>query len=323
MIRYLIRRLLWALVLFIAVTFVTYVIFFLVPANPARLAAGQTATPERIAEVEKFLGLDRPVHIQYLKFLDRIVTEGSLGQSFVTRQSVNEKIYDAAPVTASVVFGAMILVLSIAIPLGIFSALRPRSLLDRVSMTYVLIGISLPSFWIGLVLSYVVGFKLGLTPVSGYCEVVSVPEAASCGGFVDWAYHLVLPCVTLAIVVAGSYVRFVRAEVMDTLNQDFVRTARAKGAPERTVIRSHVLRNAMLPVVTMVGMDIGLLLGGSIFIEAVFGLPGLGSTAIQSISTFDLPLLQGVVIFGAVAIIIFSLVVDLLYAWIDPRIRLT
>ena len=323
MIRYLIRRLLWALVLFIAVTFVTYVIFFLVPANPARLAAGQTATPERIAEVEKFLGLDRPVHIQYLKFLDRIVTEGSLGQSFVTRQSVNEKIYDAAPVTASVVFGAMILVLSIAIPLGIFSALRPRSLLDRVSMTYVLIGISLPSFWIGLVLSYVVGFKLGLTPVSGYCEVVSVPEAASCGGFVDWAYHLVLPCVTLAIVVAGTYVRFVRAEVMDTMNQDFVRTARAKGAPERTVIRSHVLRNAMLPVVTMVGMDIGLLLGGSIFIEAVFGLPGLGSTAIQSISTFDLPLLQGVVIFGAVAIIIFSLVVDLLYAWIDPRIRLT
>ncbi len=323
MIRYLIRRLLWAVVLFIAVTFVTYVIFFLVPANPARLAAGQTATPERIAEVEKFLGLDRPVHIQYLKFLDRIVTEGSLGQSFVTRQSVNEKIYDAAPVTASVVFGAMILVLSIAIPLGIFSALRPRSLLDRVSMTYVLIGISLPSFWIGLVLSYVVGFKLGLTPVSGYCEVVSVPEAASCGGFVDWAYHLVLPCVTLAIVVAGTYVRFVRAEVMETMSQDFVRTARAKGAPERTVIRSHVLRNAMLPVVTMVGMDIGLLLGGSIFIEAVFGLPGLGSTAIQSISTFDLPLLQGVVIFGAVAIIIFSLVVDLLYAWIDPRIRLT
>lgn len=323
MIRYLIRRLLWAVVLFIAVTFVTYVIFFLVPANPARLAAGQTATPERIAEVEKFLGLDRPVHIQYLKFLERIVTDGSLGQSFVTRQSVNDKIYDAAPVTASVVFGAMILVLSIAIPLGIFSALRPRSLLDRVSMIYVLIGISLPSFWIGLVLSYVVGFKLGLTPVSGYCEVVSVPEAASCGGFVDWAYHLVLPCVTLAIVVAGTYVRFVRAEVMETMSMDYVRTARAKGAPERTVIRSHVLRNAMLPVVTMVGMDIGLLLGGSIFIEAVFGLPGLGGLAIQSISTFDLPVLQGVVIFGAVAIIIFSLVVDLLYAWIDPRIRLT
>jgi peptide/nickel transport system permease protein len=229
----------------------------------------------------------------------------------------------AAPITASLVFGAMVLVLSLAIPLGIFSALRPRSVLDRTAMIYVLIGISLPSFWIGLVLSYVVGYKLGWTPIGGYCEVFSVPEAAVCGGVWDWAYHMILPCLTLAIVVAGTYVRFVRAEVMDTLSMDFVRTARAKGAPERTVIRSHVLRNAMLPVVTMVGMDIGLLLGGAIFIEAVFGLNGLGGTALDSIQRFDLPVLQGVVIFGAIAIIIFSLVVDLLYAWIDPRIRLT
>jgi peptide/nickel transport system permease protein len=322
-IRYLIRRLLWAVVLFIAVTFVTYVIFFLVPANPARVAAGQSATPERIREVEKFLGLDQPMHVQYFKFLKRLVTEGSLGFSFTTRQDVNQQVFEAAPVTASVVFGAMILVLSIAIPLGIFSALRPRSLLDRVSMIYVLIGISLPSFWIGLVLSYFIGYKLQWTPLSGYCEVVSVPEASTCGGLVDWATHLILPCTTLAIVVAGTYVRFVRAEVMETMSQDFVRTARAKGAPEHTVIRTHVLRNAMLPVVTMVGMDIGLLLGGSIFIEAVFGLPGLGGLAYKSVQTFDLPTLQGVVIFGAVAIIIFSLVVDLLYAWIDPRIRLT
>ena len=182
MLRYLIRRLLWACVLFIAVTFVTYVIFFVVPANPARLAAGQSATPERVHEVEKFLGLDQPFYVQYVKFLKRLVLEGSLGQSFVTRQSVNEEILRAAPITASLVFGAMIMVLSLAIPLGIFSALRPRSLLDRLAMVYVLIGISLPSFWIGLVLSYVVGYKLGLTPIAGYCEVFSVPEAAACGG---------------------------------------------------------------------------------------------------------------------------------------------
>jgi peptide/nickel transport system permease protein len=321
--RYLIRRLLWACVLFIAVTFVTDAIFVLVPANPARLAAGQSATPERVEEVKHYLGLDRPFYIQYGKFLKRLVFEGSLGHSFLTRRSVNEEILRAAPITASLVFGAMVLVLSLAIPLGIFSALRPRSLLDRTAMIYVLIGISLPSFWIGLVLSYVVGYKLGWTPIGGYCEVFSVPEAAVCGGLWDWAYHMILPCLTLAIVVAGTYVRFVRAEVMDTLSMDFVRTARAKGAPEKTVIRSHVLRNAMLPVVTMVGMDIGLLLGGAIFIEAVFGLNGLGGTALDSIQRFDLPVLQGVVIFGAIAIIIFSLVVDLLYAWIDPRIRLT
>jgi len=323
MFQYLIRRILWAGVLFLAVTMVTYVIFFLVPANPARLAAGQSATPERVREVEKFLGVDQPVYIQYVKFLKRLVLEGSLGQSFVTRQSVNEEIFRAAPVTASLVFGAMILVLLVAIPLGIFSALRPRSLLDRAAMTYVLIGISLPSFWIGLVLAYVVGFKLGLTPIAGYCEVISVPEASICGGVVDWAYRLVLPWSTLAIVVAGTYVRFVRAEVMETMNQDYVRTARAKGAPERQVMSSHILRNAMLPVVTMIGMDIGLLLGGSIFIEVVFGLPGLGGTALESIGRFDLPTLQGVVIFGALAIIVLTLIVDLLYAWIDPRIRLT
>jgi len=321
--RYLIRRVLWAAVLFIAVTFVTYVIFFLVPANPARQAAGQSATPDRIREVEKFLGLDQPFYVQYGKFLKRLVLDGSLGQSFVTRQSVNEEIIRAAPITASLVLGAMMMVLSFAIPLGIFSALRPRSLLDRAAMTYVLIGISLPSFWIGLVLSYLIGFKLGLTPIAGYCEVISVPEAAACGGFFDWAYHMVLPCLTLAIVVAGTYVRFVRAEVMDTMNQDFVRTARAKGAPERTVIRKHVMRNAMLPLVTLIGMDIGLLLGGAIFIEAVFGLPGLGGTALEAIGRFDLPVLQGVVIFGALAIILLTLLVDVLYAWIDPRIRLT
>ena len=323
MLRYLIRRFLWAWVLFLAVTLVTYVIFFLVPASPARLAAGQSATPERVAEVEEFLGLDQPVYVQYWRFLKRLVIDRSLGESFINRQSVNGEILRAAPITASLVFGAMILVLMLAIPLGIFSALKPRSLLDRAAMTYVLIGISLPSFWIGLVLSYIVGYRLNLTPIAGYCEVVSVPEAAVCGGFTDWAYHMILPWLTLAIVVAGTYVRFVRAEVMETMTQDYVRTARAKGAPERQVMRSHILRNAMLPVVTMVGMDIGLLLGGSIFIETVFGLPGLGRTAFEAIGNYDLPTLQGVVIFGAIAIILFTLFVDLLYAWIDPRIRLT
>jgi peptide/nickel transport system permease protein len=319
---YLARRLLWAVVLLLAVTIVTYVIFFLVPANPARLAAGQSATPERIREVEEFLGLNEPVYVQYGKFLQRLVLHGELGHSFITRRSVNADIYDAAPVTASLVFGGMILVLLVALPVGIFSALRPRSLIDRAAMTYVLIGISLPSFWIALVLSYVIGFRLGWTPIASYCEVFSPPEASGCGGLRDWAYHMILPWTALAIVIAGTYVRFVRAEVLETMSQDYVRTARAKGAPERRVMTRHILRNGMLPVVTMLGMDIGILLGGAIFIETVFALPGLGRAAILSVGQFDLPLLQGVVIFGAVAIIIFNLMVDLIYAWIDPRIRL-
>ncbi len=323
MFRYLVRRLLWAGVLFLAVTFVTYVIFFLVPASPGRLVAGQSASPADVEEAEHFLGIDRPFYVQYGKFLKRLVLEGSLGQSFINRRPVNDEIYQAAPVTASLVFGAMLLVLMISIPIGILSALRPRSLLDRVAMVYVLIGISFPSFLISLMLSYLIGFRLGWTPVAGYCEVVSVPEASTCGGFFDWAYHMILPWLALAFVVAGTYVRFIRSEVMDTMTQDYVRTARAKGAPERRVMRAHILRNALLPLVTLIGLDIGLLLGGAIFIEAVFGLPGLGTTAVNAIFQFDLPVLQGVVIFGAIAIIIFTLVVDLLYAWIDPRIRLT
>jgi peptide/nickel transport system permease protein len=310
-------------VLFLAVTLVTYVIFFLVPANPARLAAGQSATPEKVREVKAFLGLDDPVYIQYGKFLKRLVVDGSLGHSFVNRRPVNETVLQAAPVTASLVFGAILLVLMVSIPIGILSALRPRSLIDRTAMVYVLIGISLPSFWIGLMLSYLVGFRAGLTPIAGYCEVFSPPQASACGGLRDWAYHMILPWSTLAIVVAGTYVRFVRADVMETMSQDYVRTARAKGAPEWVVMRSHILRNAMLPIVTLLGMDIGLLLGGSIFIETVFGLNGLGGTAIQSIGQFDLPVLQGVVVFGAIAIIVFNLLVDIVYAWIDPRIRLT
>jgi peptide/nickel transport system permease protein len=306
-----------------AVTLVTYVIFFMVPANPARQAAGQAATPERVAEVEERLGLNDPVYVQYAKFLKELVVDRSLGHSFVDRRSVNEEIFAAAPITASLVFGGMFFVLLIAIPIGIFSALRPRSLIDRAAMVYVLIGISLPSFWIALVLAYLVGFKLGWTPLASYCEVFSPPRASGCGGLGDWAYHMILPWLTLSIVVAGSYVRFVRAEVLETMSQDYVRTARAKGAPERVVMKDHILRNGMLPIVTMLGMDIGLLLGGAIFIETVFALPGLGQTAIQAIFQFDLPKVQGVVIFGAFAIIVLNLIVDLFYAWIDPRIRLT
>jgi peptide/nickel transport system permease protein len=328
---YLMRRLLWAGMLFIAVTMVTYVIFFMIPANPAALISGRGATSEQIAQAEKFLGLDQPIYIQYAKFLERLspvgVSEGlelktpSLGRSFINRQEVNDTILRAAPITASVVFGGIVFVLLVSIPIGVLSALRPRSLLDRAAMAYVLVGISLPSFWIGLILAYFVSFKLGWTPINGYCDVFNASEASGCGGVVDWAHHMILPWATLALVTCGTYVRFVRADVMETMGQDYVRTARAKGAKESTVMRSHILRNAMLPVVTILGMDIGLLLGGSIFIETVFGLPGLGFEAVNSIAQFDLPVTQGVVVFGAVAIIVFNLFVDLLYAWIDPRIR--
>jgi peptide/nickel transport system permease protein len=318
--QYLIRRLLWAAVLFLCVTVVTYVIFFIIPANPAQLAAGKSATPQKIAEVEEFLGLDQPVYIQYGKFMKRLVLEQSLGTSFATRQDVNEIILRAAPVTASLVFGGVFFWMLLAVPIGILSALRPRTLLDRAAMIFVLIGISAHPVWIGLILAYVFGYKLGWTPISGYCDVIN--PSTDCGGPAQWAYHMILPWATFALLFAATYTRMIRANVMETLNEDYVRTARAKGAPESRVMRSHVLRNAMLAVVTMLGMDIGLALGGAIFTETVFGLPGLGKVAIESITNFDLPITLGVVVFGTLAIIVFNLFVDLFYAWIDPRIRL-
>ncbi len=320
MFRYLIRRILWAAVLFLCVTVVTYVIFFIIPANPAALAAGKSARQDKIDEVEKALGLNDPVYVQYAKFMKRLVLEQSLGTSFATRQDVNEIILRAAPVTASLVFGGVVFWMMLSVPIGILSALRPRSLLDRVSMTFVLIGISAHPVWIGLIFAYVFGFRLGITPISGYCDVIN--PSTECGGPVQWAYHMILPWATFAILFAANYTRMIRANVMETLNEDYVRTARAKGAPESRVMRSHVLRNAMLAVVTMLGMDIGIALGGAIFTETVYGLPGLGQVAIESITAFDLPITQGVVVFGTLCIIVFNLFVDIVYAWIDPRIRL-
>ena len=321
MFQYLVRRILWAIVLFLTITVVAYVIFFIIPADPAKLACGQRASPDCIENASKNLGLDKPVYEQYGRFLTRLVIHHDLGKSYFNRQSVNETVLNAAPVTASLVLGGAVLWMLIALPIGILSALRPRSLLDRTSMVFVLIGISAHPVWIGLILSYLVGFKLGWTPITGYCDFIN--PSTGCGGPVQWAYHMILPWITFAVLFAALYVRMIRANVMEASGEDYVRTARAKGAPEHTVIRSHILRNALLPVVTMLGMDIGVALGGAIFTETVFALPGLGQTALVAITNFDLPTVQGVVVFATISIIVFNLVVDLLYAVIDPRIRLS
>ena len=318
--RYLAKRLVWAVLLFLAITLVTYVLFFLVPADPAKLVAGKAARPADIRRAAHFIGTDRPIYVQYARFLERIVVHQNLGHSFANRQSVNSIVGAAAPVTASLVLGGVIVWMLIALPIGVLSAFRPRSLLDRVAMTFVLIGISAHPIWIGLILSYVFGFRLRLFPITGYCDFFN--PSTDCGGPVQWAYHLCLPWLTFALLNAALYVRMIRATTLETMGEDYVRTARAKGTPERLVLRSHILRNAMLPVVTMLGMDIGLAFAGAIFTETVFGLPGLGQTAIWGLNNNDIPTVEGVIVFATLAIIVFNLLVDLLYAWIDPRIRL-
>jgi peptide/nickel transport system permease protein len=334
--RYLVRRLLWAFVLLIAVTMVTYLIFFMIPQDPARLACGQRATPDCINSVRKLYHLNEPVPVQYWYFLSQLspvtFTQGihifktpSLGISFANRRNVNDVIKAAAPVTASLVFGGAVLWMMISLPLGILSALRPRSLLDRSAMVFVLIGISLPPFFIGLIFQYG-AFKLNWSwlPFAGYANLFNMfgTVVGEPSGPVPWFEHLILPWITFAILFAAQYVRMTRASVMETMNEDYVRTARAKGAAEASVIRVHVLRNALLPIVTMLGMDIGLALGGAVFTETVFGLPGLGRTAVQSLTTADLPTTQGIIVFSTLCIVTFNLLVDLIYAWVDPRIRL-
>jgi peptide/nickel transport system permease protein len=247
----------------------------------------------------------------------------SLGYSFANGASVRWIIAQDAPVTASLVFGGAIFWLSLSIPIGILSALRPRSILDRFAMIFVLIGISAPAVWIGLILAYLVGFKLGWTPIAGYCNLLPGSGVGTCSGPAQWAYHLILPWLTFMFLFAALYVRLIRANVMETMSEDYVRTARAKGASSSRTLFQHVLRNSMLPVVTILGMDIGLALGGAVFTETVFNLRGLGQELISAANRDDLPVVVGVVVFATLAVIIFNFIVDVAYAWLDPRIRLT
>jgi peptide/nickel transport system permease protein len=328
MLWYVVRRCAWSVAVFVAVTLATYVTFFVIAdrAPQAVQGLGRGRAIDRAVRTNNF---DDPVLVQYASYLKNIA-QGSLGQADSTRRSVNDVVLRAVPVTAALVFGAMLIWMTIAIVVGVHSALRPRSFGDRVAMVAVLIGVSAHPIWIGLVLGYLLGYKAHLFPITGYCEFFH-PPPGRCGGPVLWFYHLLLPCFTLAVFFAAMYVRMVRAGVLEALDQDFVRTARAKGAPEWQVIRHHVLRNALLPVVTMLGMDVGLALGGAAFVEIVFGLPGLGRVAIEHLSLvrsvqtgnfapLDLPIIAGAVVVMTTVIIVANLIADIALTWLDPRI---
>ena len=312
------KRLVWSVVLAFLITFITFVLFFIVP-DEAKVARSSNSD-QLISLARQYDVEGQSIFEQYGRFVWRFISQGDLGHSFTTHQPVMEKLAAALPVTAALIFGGMILWLMIAFPIGILSALRPRSLLDRFTMIFVLIGVSAHPVWIGLIFSYVFGFKLGITPIAGYCDFFN--PVLTCGGALDWAYHMLLPWLTFALLFAALYTRMIRAMVLETLQEDYVRTARAKGAGQARIIRSHVLRNALMPVVTMLGMDIGVAFGGAVFVETVFGLPGLGQTAVASLRQQDLPTIMGIVIWSTLAILAFNLIVDVVYAAIDPRVQI-
>jgi peptide/nickel transport system permease protein len=317
-IAYAIRRALWSAVLFFVITMVTYVIFYVIPTD-VRGRFQRTALAD--SDTRHAIPVHGAVWQEYGQFVWALL-HGSLGQSAQTREDVTHILERAAPVTASVVLGGAIIWLVVACTVGVISAIHPRSLVDRTATVFVLIGVSAHPVWIGLIFSYFFGFRLNLLPAEGYCDFFHPPPGATCGGPGQWALHLLLPWITFAFLFAAIYMRMVRASVLETLDEDWVRTARAKGAGEWRVLRSHVLRTAFLPIVTMLGMDIGIALAGSVFIETVYGLPGLGSTVVNAVPRADLPTIMGITLFMTISILVLNLVVDLLYASMDPRIRL-
>jgi peptide/nickel transport system permease protein len=317
MLRFFARRLLLGLLVLWITSGAVFVLFFVAPHDPARLLAGKLATPQTVALVNHRLGLDRPLPDQYASFMRRLL-HGDLGYSYYNSAPVRSLLASRLPVTASLALGAAVVWMVVGVGVGVAAARRPRSMVDRGGTLLVLTGLSMPTFLVGLLLIYFLFFRLhlagfGLFPASGYVPLTQDP-----GG---WAQHLLLPWITLATVTAATYSRLTRSSLLEVLGEDYIRTARAKGLPEGQVVYRHGLRSALTPVVTQLGVDLGTLLGGVIVTEQVFGLPGLGQLAWQSVTTQDLPVIIGIVLVASAFIVLANLLVDLGYALLDPRVR--
>jgi peptide/nickel transport system permease protein len=314
---YITRRVLWAIVLLLVVSFLTFVIFYVFPsADPAVLRAGRNATPSLIEQIRHNLGLDKPFYEQYWIYLKGLVAHFDLGYSYYNNVSVRSEIFARLPATISLTVGGFLVWIVSGLLVGIVSAIRPRSPLDRVLMGGALIAISAPVYFVGLVALFLFAQGTGsLHWFGGAGSYVPLSQDPA-----QWFSSLILPWLTLAAAFAAFYARMIRGNLIETLGEDYIRTARAKGLGEPRVIVVHGLRAALTPVVTMAGMDIGLLLGGAVLTETVFNIPGVGRYAYDAIVNSDLPAIQGTVLFGAFFIVFANLVVDILYAFLDPRV---
>jgi peptide/nickel transport system permease protein len=320
MARYIIRRLLGMVLLLVLVSGVTFIIFNVFPStDPAALRAGRQPTPQIIERIREDLGLDRPLIVQFGDYIYNVFAHQDFGRSYVNNTEVLDQIRQNLPATISLTIGGVLVWLTFVLSVVVISAVRHRSLLDRTAIGLSLVAISAPVYWLGLVALYLFApdfgvFGLGFLGGQGsYTPFSDDP--------VKWLQSLVLPWCVLATAFAAVYARLLRGSLLDVLNEDYIRTARAKGLSERTVILRHGVRSAITPVVTVLGLDIGILLGGAILTETVFNIPGVGRLAYQAILRGDLPVVQGTVLFGAFFIVIMNLIVDVLYAFLDPRVR--
>lgn len=302
---YVAKRLVQSLLILVGVTFITFLLLYILPADPARQIAGRSATPETVANIRTQLGLDQPLLVQYWHYITNLI-QGDFGRSYLQKTDVAELIQSRLTPTLLLMFSAIFIELIFGLAAGIFAAVKRGKAGDRSLMVLSFIGVSSPQFIAAILVLYVFAVKLGWFPIGGY------------GTFA----HLVLPALTLGILGSGWYSRVMRSSMIDILRQDYIRTARAKGAKEGRVIFIHAFRNAVLPIVAMIGIDIGIFMSGIVVVESVFGWPGIGQLAWQAIQRVDIPIIMGVTLVSAIAIVIGNLVADLLAPFVDPRIKL-
>ncbi len=322
MIRYIIRRLLWVVFVLVVILGISYMIFFLMPSgDPVQRFAGKVPTPQMMAQIRAQFGLDHPWYIQYLTFTKHVFLGDQygwpgLGISFETREPLKNIIFSRMWVTIQLSLGAAVVWMLVGIPIGILSALRPRSFFDRMAMGFALVGISAPVFFLAPLALEIFWFKLGWLPGTGYYPVSQY-------GLASWFSHWIMPWTVLAILYAAYYARMARANLMETMNEDFIRTARAKGISERRVVLKHGLRASLTPVVTIFGLDLAGLLGGAIITESIFNLPGIGQYTIISVHALDLYAILDITVIAAFFVTLANLLVDIAYAFLDPRVRYT
>ena len=305
MITYLGRRIIQSVLILIGISLITFALLYLLPADPVRQIAGRSATPATVESIRRQLGLDQPFLVQYGRYLWNLV-QGDLGRSYIQRSEVSELIAARLPATLLLMLGAIFFELLIGLTMGVLAAVKRDTRTDQSLMVVSFIGVSAPQFVVGLLLLYVFAVRLNWFPIGGY------------GTF----SHLVLPSLTVAVMSSGWYARMMRSSMVDVLRQDYIRTARAKGLARATVLVRHALPNAILPIIAMIGIDIGILMGGIVVVESVFGWPGIGQLVWQAIQRVDIPIIMGVTLVSAFAIVLGNLLADIIAPLIDPRIKL-
>lgn len=312
-----------AVITLIGITLLTFGIMHLAPGDPTDLQT--TMNPQVSAQakenLKKLYGFDRPLHIQYLDWLRRFLTL-DFGESYVDQEPVSEKIIGRLPITITINLLSLLVILTISFPIGILSATKQYSWFDKATTLFVFAGFSIPSFWLALLLMLFFGVYVGWLPISGY-QSLTVADMPFSERIIDWARHLILPVLTLSLISLAGYSRYLRSEMLEVIRQDYIRTARAKGLSEGAVIYKHALRNALIPVVTLLGLELPSLIGGSVIVEAIFAIPGMGKLFYDSVLARDYSVIMGLTVFGAVLTLIGNILADLSYVWLNPRVRLS